>query len=291
VRALRALAAPAAVLAAAALAAAPARAEPGAAALACGDARGEQAVVARLRAGQHLDAHGLAQALDLLCPDDATAAPDMRFRLKLLDALALLELDEPVRARALLAEAAGAATATAPVRRRAALLSAWSHLRGGDEAAFRAALPGLDPEARERLGLYEAAGDARAFAAAAAAMPSAPPPDLLRSAEAYRQASRTKLTGLAGTLSAVLPGLGQAYAGSWQAAAVALVLNAAFIGATVELVRRELYFTGAAAGLGASFFYVGNIINAVDLAGQRNERAAAEPRRALERLLVPEAHP
>jgi hypothetical protein len=105
------------------------------------------------------------------------------------------------------------------------------------------------------------------------------------------QRAHVRRPWLAGVLSAVLPGAGQAYAGSWQGAAVALVLNAALIGATAELATRRLYFSAAAAGTAASIFYVGNILNAADLAQRRNERASAPAREAMERLLIPEAYP
>ena len=66
------------------------------------------------------------------------------------------------------------------------------------------------------------------------------------------------------------------------------VLNGLFVAATVELVRDEKYFTAAAAGTAASFFYVGGIMNAVDLAQRRNERASEDEAKDLEKLLVPE---
>ncbi|HLB79857.1 MAG TPA: hypothetical protein VJJ77_05085, partial [Dongiaceae bacterium] len=96
---------------------------------------------------------------------------------------------------------------------------------------------------------------------------------------------------LAGLLSALVPGLGHGYAGAWDAAAVALVLDGVLIGSTIELARRELWFTAGATGLAASVFYVGNILSAADLAERRNAVAAAPAWEELERVLVPEAWP
>src|SRR5690606_34632281 len=96
---------------------------------------------------------------------------------------------------------------------------------------------------------------------------------------------------LAGALSAVVPGLGQAYAGSWESAAVSFVLNGALIGATVELARRDFYAASTVTGLAGSVFYLGSVLSAADLARRHNQRAAEPERRALERLLLPERSP
>ena len=54
-----------------------------------------------------------------------------------------------------------------------------------------------------------------------------------------------------------------------------------------ELAYNDLYFSAGATGLAVSVFYVGNILNAVDLAERRNEVASAPYRRALTELLLP----
>jgi hypothetical protein len=61
-----------------------------------------------------------------------------------------------------------------------------------------------------------------------------------------------------------------------------------FISATVELALDKHYATAAAAGTAASFFYVGGIINGVDLARHRNHIAQQPYADRLEQLLVPE---
>jgi TM2 domain-containing membrane protein YozV len=127
--------------------------------------------------------------------------------------------------------------------------------------------------------------DDDAFAARSARLATA---GQARAAYARYRDAREKSPAFAGVLSALIPGAGQLYAGSLQAAAVTFVLNGLFIGATVELARDEHYFTAAAAGTAASFFYVGGIMNAVDLARRRNDIAQELHREALESLLVPE---
>lgn len=248
----------------------------------CSAATVDEKLVPRLRAEQYVDVHALALTLDALCPTDAIA--DTR---RVLDALALIALDEADRARALLFEVAARG---ADLRTRAAadVVIAWSYLRARDEDAFRRRLPALQPAARARLTLLAATVDPDLAGEAAPAPAGA---DVAPLVATYRAARRTKRPWLAATLSALLPGAGQAYAGSWQAAAVSFVLNGALIGATAELGARRLYLPAAASGLAASFFYVGNIVNAADLASRRNEVAAEAPYRALEARLVPEAHP
>lgn len=80
-----------------------------------------------------------------------------------------------------------------------------------------------------------------------------------------------KSPGLAAGLSAILPGSGQAYAGSYQSAAVAFLLNALFLSATLELSRKELPSAALASGLVFSITYFGNIVNASKTASTVNE--------------------
>lgn len=241
-------------------------------------------ILEALRSRQFLDAHMIARMAATLSPESSTAA-----RYRTYDALALIELDETVRARAILHPLA-TDPAESTVRQTARVLRAWSYLRDRDEGAFSFALSGLPPDARARLEALEAAADPNRFMRAAGVLP--PPLELSVSdaARALWTAQRTKRPWLAATLS-VIPGAGQAYAGSWQGAAVAFFLNAVLIGATAELAYRKLYVTAAAAGVATSFFYFGNIINAADLASRRNEMAAESARLDLERRLLPEAHP
>lgn len=80
-----------------------------------------------------------------------------------------------------------------------------------------------------------------------------------------------KSPALAGTLSAILPGAGQAYTGSWQSGAMAFVLNALFLSATLELQDKDLHATALASGVVFSITYLGNILNAAESARIYNQ--------------------
>lgn len=253
----------------------------------CAQPTGDEPVLEHLRAHHLLDAHQLAQTLLALCPSSP-----LRFRWKVLDALALDQLDEPVRARQALFDVANGGPPAE--RQTAAMLLARAHLAAGDDDAFRRALASLPPHEANRLLLFQARDNPGTFlqlltVPTAGAAPT--PSDTLLQVQVYDRARHTRRPWLAGTLSAVLPGAGQVYAGSWQGGAVAFVLNAVLIGATVELAYHHLYASASAAGVAASIFYVGNILNGADLAARRNEQAARPAEEALERLLVPEAYP
>jgi hypothetical protein len=246
----------------------------------CADAA---SATARLVADEHwVDAHLVAETVNAFCRRAGTPAGWLRW-----NAVALVRLEEGTRAREVLAELFVAG----PLAPEARTLAAWSFLVEEDEFAFRRALAAVEPAPRARLVAFAAidAASSRFQGAADALEPSLA--TRARALHARYRGSRRRSPVLAGALSAAMPGAGQAYAGSWEGAAVALVLNALSIGATVELARREAYLSAALTGTAASIFYVGNILNAADLA-QRGNQVAAEPHRdALERLLVPEAWP
>jgi hypothetical protein len=96
---------------------------------------------------------------------------------------------------------------------------------------------------------------------------------------------------VAGIASALIPGLGQAYVGSWQAAGIALVLNALFLATTVELARHDLWAASAASGLVFSVTYIGNILNAIAAAETVNQVQSAPYERELKQKLFPEFSP
>ncbi|AZZ36993.1 hypothetical protein CIK05_09370 [Bdellovibrio sp. qaytius] len=76
---------------------------------------------------------------------------------------------------------------------------------------------------------------------------------------------------VAGTLSAFIPGAGQAYTGSWQSGAMAFVLNALFLSATLDLVDHDLHAAALASGVVFSITYLGNILNAAESARVYNQ--------------------
>lgn len=80
-----------------------------------------------------------------------------------------------------------------------------------------------------------------------------------------------KSPALAGSLSAILPGAGQAYTGAWQSGAIAFVLNALFLSATLELADNDLPAAALASGVVFSITYFGNILNAAENARVYNQ--------------------
>lgn len=80
-----------------------------------------------------------------------------------------------------------------------------------------------------------------------------------------------KSPGLAGTMSALLPGAGQTYVGSWQSGAMAFVLNALFLSTTLELAENDLHAASLASGVVFSITYLGNILNAAESARIYNQ--------------------
>ncbi len=93
---------------------------------------------------------------------------------------------------------------------------------------------------------------------------------------------------VAGGISALLPGAGQAYAGNWQAAGLALILNAIFLGATVDFVKKDMPGATAASAGVFSIVYVGNILSAVQGANAYSNRLSKPAENRLKDLLIPE---
>jgi hypothetical protein len=234
----------------------------------------------RTQAGQkqYFEVHYTLHALAALCPYSAEL-PEWR----LLDAGVLLRLGDTNSARAelsLLLELPDMAE-------RARALLGYSFATDRDDAALAESLARSTPATRSRLQALTALPDADAFARVAQGLDRA----LLapvQAAEARYRAAPRKRPAAAGLLSAVIPGLGQAYAGSWSGAAVALALTGTLAVATVELARHDLPWAAGATGLMGSVFYVGNVMNAVDLAERVNERATRPAYDELEQLLLPE---
>ncbi|MBA2665126.1 MAG: hypothetical protein H0U74_22760 [Bradymonadaceae bacterium] len=89
---------------------------------------------------------------------------------------------------------------------------------------------------------------------------------------------------LAGTISAVLPGAGQAYNGRWIDAAIAFGFNATFGAASYyAFAHADSPVAGAAFALLGAGFYIGNIVNAVVDAQNINARRYQDFFESLER--------
>lgn len=86
---------------------------------------------------------------------------------------------------------------------------------------------------------------------------------------------------LAGVLSGVLPGAGQAYTGNWGEASSALLVNGALIAAGWQLAQRELWFGLGLVAMVELGFYGGGITSAVGRAKRFNRLAWQVPTDAL----------
>lgn len=234
----------------------------------CDDATLSPRLTSLLRARRFADVHHTAVTARALCGE----LP----RTRLLDDIALLRLDDRAYALADL-HAADGPTAN--------MLLAWAYATDGDVQAAEAVMTRLPQPKALAIATLAVLDDEDEFASRSARLPQSAQ---VREAYARYRNAREKSPAVAGVLSALVPGAGQLYAGSLQAAAVTLMLNGLFVAATVELARNEYYFSAAATGTAASFFYVGGIMNAVDLARRRNSIAQEPHREALENVLVPE---
>lgn len=104
----------------------------------------------------------------------------------------------------------------------------------------------------------------------------------------YSKARKTKSTWIAGTMSALVPGAGQAYVGAYQSAALAFVFNALLLGATLDFHRKNMGLAAAASGAMFSMTYVGNIASAVKGASSINQKMSAPFEQKLRQGLLPE---
>jgi TolA-binding protein len=83
---------------------------------------------------------------------------------------------------------------------------------------------------------------------------------------------------LAGSLSAILPGAGYAYAGDWATGAMSLAVNGAFIAATWTALAQGLEAVGILAGGVGLPFYIGNIYGSVLAARKWNQAVKKKAR-------------
>ena len=101
-----------------------------------------------------------------------------------------------------------------------------------------------------------------------------------RSPAGYDLPRKDPLT--AGTLAALIPGLGHAYVTRYRDATVAFVLNGLFIWATVEAFNRDHNALGVILGILGLGWYTGNIYSAVNVAHKYNARMQDDFRRSLD---------
>jgi len=146
-----------------------------------------------------------------------------------------------------------------------AFADAWPDDGRADEARMQAAWSLL----RQGKGT-EAAGELRKVPGGSTLRQQAE--ELAAAAPGYADIPR-KSPGLAGGLSAVLPGAGQLYVGRPGDAAAAFLLNGAFIWATVEAFRNDNNVTGGILLFFEAGWYLGNVYNAVSGAHKYNRRS------------------
>jgi hypothetical protein len=101
----------------------------------------------------------------------------------------------------------------------------------------------------------------------------------------------SKSPALAGVMSAVIPGAGQAYVGAWQSAAYSFLINALFLSAAIELQNKGLYATSLSAGVVFSVTYIGGIISSVQSAKTYNKNQTAPLESKMYQDLFPELNP
>jgi hypothetical protein len=78
---------------------------------------------------------------------------------------------------------------------------------------------------------------------------------------------------LAGIMSAIIPGAGQAYTGRWVDGSISLLVNAGFGIAAWQAYQNDLPVVAILVGLFELGWYTGNIFSAVNYAHKYNERA------------------
>lgn len=146
-------------------------------------------------------------------------------------------------------------------------------------------LSGVKPGLKERWHLYASRNEKSVYEQDQNPYLSS---DVLEAQKKYLKNKNSKKPWVAGTLSAILPGAGQAYIGAYQSAFLAFAFNALTLGSTLEFHRRNLDFPAVAAGTLFTMTYLGNIVNATQGAQKLNETRSAEFERALRLKLIPE---
>jgi len=82
---------------------------------------------------------------------------------------------------------------------------------------------------------------------------------------------RSRSPLLAGLFSALLPGSGQIYTGSYKDALLAFAVNAALIAGSYEAFDKKIYAAGGMVSAVGLTFYLGNVYGAVNSAHRRNQ--------------------
>jgi outer membrane protein assembly factor BamD (BamD/ComL family)/TM2 domain-containing membrane protein YozV len=210
----------------------------------------ERAPYALLQIGlAHFRGGEYPRAIDYFTRVRATYSPEHFAAAAYHEGLCYERLNQPAKAQDAFERAAVFDTAAAPAR-EALLGKALGRVRQGDLAGGRAELDRFQA-------LY----------------PKEPRADSIVQAEALidaQVAAPRKSPLLAGALSAVVPGSGQAYAGNYRDGLAALLVNGLFIAGTAVAIDQENYATAAVVGGVGLPFYLGNIYGAANAANKWN---------------------
>ena len=210
----------------------------------------ERAPYALLQIGlAHYRGGEYQRAIDYFARVRATYSPEYFSAAAYHEGLCYERLNQPDKARDAFERAVVFDTAAAPAR-EALLGKALGRVRQGELAGGRA-------EFERFRGLY----------------PEEPRTGSVVQAEALidaQAAAPRKSPLLAGALSTVVPGSGQAYAGNYRDGLVALLVNGLFIAGTAVAIDQENYATAAVVGGIGLPFYLGNIYGAANAANKWN---------------------
>jgi len=189
------------------------------------------------------------RAIDFFSRVRATYDPDYFSTAAYHEGLCYERLNQPDKAQDAFARAVAFDTNSAPAR-DALLSKALGQIRHGDLAAGHADL-------KRFQGLYPDEPRAGSIAQAL---------ELIDAQAAVPKKSPL----LAGALSAVIPGSGQAYSGRYRDGFAALLVNGLLIAGTVVALDQENYAAAAVIGGVGIPFYLGNIYSAANSANKWN---------------------
>lgn len=102
------------------------------------------------------------------------------------------------------------------------------------------------------------------------------------------QEKKLKNIWVSGVSSALIPGLGQAYNGNYQSAALSFIINSLLLATTIELNRNNLDVAALTAGLLFSITYTGNIVGTVESSKTINRNYLEPELENLRREIIPE---
>lgn len=107
----------------------------------------------------------------------------------------------------------------------------------------------------------------------------------------YLENNNVKSPYISGAMSALIPGAGQAYNGTYQSGVLAFVINAIFLWSALEFKKNNLDGPAIASGAVFSITYFGNIMNAINTSNKINENNSKVYKDEIREALFPELRP